>query len=157
MVLIPSDGGKPTLVYPHPANLGLHRPPRSDLHETAGIAQNWALDFMAPGGTKVYAPEAGLIWKLSGHDPRVGVIDGDIYGWNVYLHTPAGLLYFGTHYGDYVVKLGQKVKAGQLIAHVGHWPNDPGRSHTHLGITHPAGITAAKNAICKVAQAVMLP
>lgn len=152
-----TDGGmtKPPLVYPHPA--GARRPPRADLHQTAGLAYNWALDFMAPGGTKVYAPEAAVVWKLSGHDPALGVRDGDIFGWNIYLHTAAGILYFGTHFGDRLVALGQKVKAGQLIAHVGHWPHDPGRSHTHLGVTHPAGVTAAKNYICKVAQAVMLP
>jgi murein DD-endopeptidase MepM/ murein hydrolase activator NlpD len=85
------------------------------------------------------------------------VTQGDIFGWNVYLHTAAGVIYFSTHNGDYLVRLGQRVKAGQLIAHVGHWPGDPGRSHTHLGVTHPAGVTAAKNYICKVANAPMLP
>lgn len=148
---------RPLLVYPHPAGLGLRRPPSSDLHPTAGLAGNWALDFMAPGGTPIYASEAGTIWKLSGHDPRYGVIGGDIFGWNVYVHTAAGILYFDTHYGDVRVKLGQKVKAGTLLGHVGHWPHDPGRSHTHRGITHPRGKQYAVALINKVAKAPMVP
>lgn len=145
----------PSVVYPQ-RGTGLHRPPKSGLHPTAGLANSWALDFMAPGGTRVCSPEAGTIWKLSGHDPAAGVIGGDIYGWNVYVHTPSGLLYFCTHLGDRLVTLGQKVKAGTLLGHVGHWPHDEPRSHTHLGVTHPAGVTAAKARICQVAQAPIL-
>lgn len=112
---------------------------------------------MAPGGTEVFAPEQSTVWKLSGHDPAVGVLDGDIFGWNIYLMTPGGVMYFGTHFGDKLVKLGQKLKAGQLIAHVGHWPYDPGRSHTHLGVTHPMGKRASVARINAVAKAPMLP
>lgn len=142
------------MFYPHPSPQ--HRPPRTDLHPTSGLAHNWALDFMAHGGTKVFAPEKSVVWKLSGHDPVLGVIDGDIFGWNIYLLTPAGVLYFGTHFGDRRVTVGQHVHAGQLIAHVGHWPNDPGRSHTHLGVTHPKGETAAKGYIVGVSKAPFL-
>ena len=141
----------PSLAYPHPSPQ--HRPPSSDLHPTLGLAHNWALDFMAVGGTKVFAPEAAVVWKLSGHDPAEGVIDGSVFGWNIYLLTPVGILYFGTHFGDRRVTVGQHVKTGQLIAHVGHWPNDPGRSHTHLGVTDPKGEAAAKAYIVKVARA----
>lgn len=139
------------LDYPHPNTWNGPAPTESDLHQTAGLADNWALDFMAPGGTQVLSPEAGTIFKLSGHDPTAGVVGGDIFGWNVYVHTPAGLLYFMTHLGDRDVQVGQSVRAGDIIGHVGHWPNDPGRSHTHLGVTDPAGIAAAKDRICQVA------
>ena len=71
---------QPPLCYPHPKGLGLRRPPASDLHETAGLPGNFALDFMAPGGTPVLAPEAGTIFKLSGHDPSEGVLGADIFG-----------------------------------------------------------------------------
>lgn len=111
---------------------------------------------MAHGGTKVFAPELAVVWKLSGHDPAAGVIDGDIFGWNVYLLTPAGVLYFGTHFGDRRVTVGQHVHAGSLIAHVGNWPHDPGRSHTHLGVTHPKGDAASKAYIVRVAKAPFL-
>ena len=146
----------PLLVYPHPASLGLRRPPRSDLHPTSGLANNWALDFMAPGGTKVYAPEASTVLRLSGHDPSLGEVQPSIFGFSVYLHTPSGIIYFLTHLGHVSVPLGRKLKASWLIGTVGHWPNDPGRSHTHLGVTHPGGVTAAKNYVCKIAQAPMI-
>jgi murein DD-endopeptidase MepM/ murein hydrolase activator NlpD len=141
-----------TLDYPHPDTWHGPAPTESGLHQTAGLAGNWALDFMAEGGTQVLAPEAGTIFKLSGHDPATGVHGADIFGWNVYVHTPAGLLYFMTHLGDRGVQLGESVNAGDIIGHVGHWPNDPGRSHTHLGVTDPAGIAAAKDRICQVAE-----
>lgn len=147
---------QPPLVYPHPGGLGLHRPPATDLHPTAGLPGNWALDFMAPGGTMVFAPQDATVTRLSGHDPAEGVMDGDIFGWNIYLTTKGGVVYFGTHFGDKHVTEGEKVKLGQLIAHVGHWPNDPGRSHTHLGVTHPSGKTAAVARIDAVAKAPMI-
>jgi murein DD-endopeptidase MepM/ murein hydrolase activator NlpD len=112
---------------------------------------------MAPGGTAVFAPEQATVWRLSGHDPAQGVIGGDIFGWNIYLYTPGGVIYFGTHFGDKHVTVGQKVKAGTLIGHVGHWPHDPGRSHTHLGVTHPMGKRAAVARINVVAKASMVP
>lgn len=147
----------PLLCYPHPKRVPpLTRPLRSDLHPTLGLANNWALDFMAPGGTKVYAPEQSIVLRLSGHDPAEGVIDGSVFGWSVYLHTPTGIIYFITHLGDVAVPVGRRLRASWLIGHVGHWPNDPGRSHSHIGITHPQGVTAAKNRIVKVANAPMV-
>jgi len=145
------------LAYPHPSTFQGPSPTVSNLHQTAGLANNWALDFIAPGGTAVLAPENGTVFKLSGHDPSGGVTGGDIFGWNVYLHTPAGVLYFATHLGDRGVTVEEKVKLGDVIGHVGHWPNDPGRSHTHLGVTHPTGARAAKDYVCKVAAATRVP
>src|SRR5262245_21687747 len=47
------------LAYPHPAgapNSIANGIPKG-FHETGGLANNWALDFMAPGGTPLLAPE----------------------------------------------------------------------------------------------------
>lgn len=140
------------LVYPHPLGTPSSRPPASDLHQTAGLPGNWALDFMAPGGTRYLAPEDGIVSRLSGHDPALGVIDGDIFGWNVYLKTGHGF-YFATHLGNRHVHVGQYLRAGAIIGHVGTWPHDPGRSHTHLGFTADAGETASKAHIVAVSQA----
>jgi len=146
------------LQYPHPGPRT--RPLPSDLHETAGLPGNWALDFMAPGGTPVYAPQDGLtVTRLSGHDPAEGVIEGDIFGWNVYLRSDAGVTYFLTHMGDrrlstgLPLPLGMKVGRRNVIGHVGHWPDDPGRSHTHMGVTHPMGRKPAVARIEAVARA----
>lgn len=152
---------QPPLCYPHPAGLGLHRPPYGDLHQTAGLPGNWALDFMAPGGTPILAPQDATVTRWSGHDPATGVHDGDIFGWSVYLTTSGRVVYFATHMGDRYGPPGAKVKRGDLIGHVGHWPGNSGRSHTHLGVSFPFGGTLGKSAavarIEAVAKAPMLP
>jgi len=142
-----------SLCYPHPKTAKAATVNPKWMHPTAGLAHNWALDFMAPGGTNLLAPEAGTIWRLSGHDPAQGVIGGDIYGWNIYLMTRDGLIYFSTHSDRRYVQVGDKVAKGTIIGRVGSWPGDPGRSHTHLGVTHPMGDRASKRAILNVAEA----
>lgn len=146
------------LVYPHPVGTPNTRingapPPPGNVHDTKGLAGNIALDFMAPGGTMVLAPEAGTITALTGRDPATGVHDGDIFGFSIHLVTAGGLEYFATHLGDRTVHKGQPVRPGDVIGHVGHWPNDPGRSHTHLGVTHPHGEAAARQHIIAVSNA----
>lgn len=144
---------QPPLTYPHPRPPLTSRPPAADLHPTLGLPGNWALDFMAPGGTPFLAPQDATVTRLSGHDPAQGVVDGSVFGWSVYLTTVGGVVYFATHLGDRRVRVGQHVKRGALVGHVGHWPGDPSRSHTHLGVTHPAGKKAAVARILAVAKA----
>ena len=148
----------PGFVYPHALPWNGPRP--WFLHPTAGIAHNWALDFMAPGGTYVVAPEAATISRWSGHDPKLGEILDDhgrptsVYGWSMYLHTRTGIIYFLTHLDRRYAKVGDTVRAGDLIGRVGHWPKNEGRSHSHLGVTHPRGETEAKAYIKRVANAI---
>lgn len=138
----------PRPIYPHPTGEFTVRP--SFIHETGGLPGNWALDFMAAGGTPILAPQDCLIVRLSGHDPRQGVVSGDVFGWSTYLHVPDGF-YFLTHQGARYVKQGQWVRKGTMIGRVGSWPRDPGRSHTHLGFTHVKGKEASIRRIQKVA------
>lgn len=145
------------LCYPHPSGHGLHRPPYGGLHPTLGLSGNWALDFMAPGGTPVFAPQDATVTRLSGHDPATGVHSGSIFGWSIYLRTVGRVEYYATHLDRRVVPIGRKVKRGDLLGYVGHWPHDPGRSHTHLGVTHPMGKRASVARIEQVAKAPMLP
>lgn len=150
------------IVYTHPKGAKSSVPATSP-HETGGIPGNIAYDFMAPGGTLVLASQDGVISRLSGHDPKTGTWKdgkpnkrGDVFGWSIYLRTADGE-YFDTHLGSRVVKVGQKVVAGQKLGTVGKWPNDPGRSHTHRGFTARKGgrkaSTARINAV-KVARRV---
>lgn len=148
---------QPPLCYPHPAGHHLSRPPNSDIHETAGLPNNWALDFMAPGGTPFLAPQDVTVVSWTGHDPALGEVAPSIFGWNMYLRTSGGVYYFATHLGDREAKPGTAVKRGELLGHVGHWPHDEARSHTHLGVTHPYGKVPSVARIEAVAQAVMLP
>lgn len=144
--------------YPHPK--GAKGKCGGILHETGGLPGNWAYDFLAPGGTPVLAVQDGTISYLSGHDPSTGTWrngrpdpTGDVYGWTIYLRVADGF-YFTTHYGYRYVKTGQRVKAGQMIGRVGHWPHDEGRSHTHAGFTaDKGGKTASVKRIKAVAAA----
>lgn len=146
------------LCYPHPSGLGLHRPSYGDLHPTAGLPGNWALDFMAPGGTPFLAPQDCTVTRFSGHDPALGEVAPSIFGYSMYLRTSGGVVYFATHLGDRTAAAGTKVKRGDCLGHVGRWPNDPGRSHTHLGVTWPGKLKKpAVYRIENVARAPMLP
>jgi hypothetical protein len=144
------------LCYPHP--IGANSVVCQGLHPTAGLDGNWACDFCAPGGTPVVAVEKAEIVKLSGHPPTqvINVAIG-IFGWNIHYRTSAGYRYFSTHYGTRKCKVGQKVKPGTLLGEVGRWPGDPGRSHTHLGVTSPRGIADAKQRILAVSNAPRVP
>jgi hypothetical protein len=145
------------LCYPHPA--GTLSQVCQGPHQTAGLPQvNWAIDFCAPGGTPVYAVERAEVTRLSGHDPSLPPNNAiGIWGWTIYYKTADGYEYFSTHYGSRIVKVGQIVEVGQVIALVGNWPGDPGRSHTHLGVSSPKGSADAKAKIEAVAKAARIP
>ena len=124
------------------------------LHPTGGIPGNWALDWMDPGGTSVYAPVGCTITSLSGHDPATGTHGaiGDVFGWSIHFRDGDGFTYFATHMGSRNVVDGQRVKVGQKLGAIGWWPRDPGRSHLHLGVD--AGSTAKSKAqILKISAA----
>jgi Peptidase family M23/Putative peptidoglycan binding domain len=145
-----------TMCYPHPE--GALSSICQGLHPTAGVPGNWAIDFCAPGGTEFLAVERGEIVKLSGHDPVLPPNNAiGIWGWTIYLQTAAGYTYFATHFGSRNVKVGQIVEVGQPIATVGRWPGDPGRSHTHLGVSSPFGIADAKKHITAISLAPHIP
>jgi murein DD-endopeptidase MepM/ murein hydrolase activator NlpD len=122
-----------TLAYIHAKGSKSSYSPKA-IHATGGLAGNWALDFMAAGGTKVLAPQAGVIERLSGHNPVHGVYPGAVFGWSLYIDCADGF-YFATHLGVIYCHVGQHVAPGTLLGLVGHWPHDEGRSHTHLGFT----------------------
>jgi hypothetical protein len=139
--------------YPHP----LGAPGTTigqGLHQTDGVYGNWAIDFMAPGGTKVLAVVNATVSKLSGHSPADGVIDPPgIFGWSIYYDTADGFRFYSTHYGKRTVMLGQRVDVGKVVGEVGSWPGDPGRSHTHLGCSSVRGTSAAKAKILSISNA----
>ena len=143
----------PAMCFPFPHGAG-GTVNVNGLHPTAGISGNWALDFMASGGTPVVAVEDAWITRLSGRDPSgpVNQLVG-IYGWSISYETRAGYRYFSTHYGyrNPSLRVGMKVEAGDQLGRVGSWPGDPGRSHLHLGVTSPLSVTDARRRIVKVA------
>jgi len=148
----------PELAFPLPKGAGGSVEP-SGLHMTDGLDANWALDFMAAGGTPVIAPEEATVRKLSGRDPARGADPIlETFGWSVQLETADGYRYFATHIGERSdLSVGEKVEIGQPLGKVGAWPDDPPRSHLHLGVTSPKDEADAKARIQAVGSASRRP
>jgi len=82
------------------------------------------VDFAAPAGTNVLAPCDGTV-------VAVGQVWGKSFGQHsVLLKVAEGYLLFA-HCSEYLVKVGDKVKTGQVIAHVGAEGNVTG-AHLHM-------------------------
>lgn len=144
------------MCYPHPDVDGVFV--GQGLHQTTGIDGNWAIDFMAPGGTPVLAPERMTVTRYSGHDPSNWPSNGaGIWGWSMYCVTPSNYAWFFTHMSTRTARVGQTVEVGQQLGVCGKWPGDSGRSHTHGGCSSPRGTTDAKNHVIAVSKAPKLP
>lgn len=105
-------------------------------HETAGLAGYPAKDFFAPAGTHAVAPVSGRVVKLSGHDPAEGPTNGPHgpLGYSVYIQGEDGRTYFLTHLGSRNVKVGQRLKQGQIIGTVADYDKYGTPSHIHQGV-----------------------
>lgn len=106
-------------------------------HDTGGLPGYPAHDYMAPSGSPVVAPVGGTIVRFSGHDPAGGPTDGvhGPFGWSEYLQGDDGRSYYLTHLGSRTVRVGDRVRAGQLIGTVGDYARWGGASHVHLGVS----------------------
>lgn len=123
------------------------------LHETAGIDDNWAIDFCARPHTTVVAVEAGTITKLSGRSPNDDTWDTQgVYGWSVHFLTNEGYRYYVTHFGyRQPLSIGMRVEAGDTIGKVGDQRFRP--DHVHYGCSSPRGDADAKARITAVSKA----
>ena len=153
---------RPRVVYPHLE--GVRSTTCQEVHQTDGLDGYWALDFCCPGGSVVLAVMDCEVFKLSGHDPSTGTwangrpdSRGSVFGWSVYYATASGLRFYTTHYGSRKVKVGQKLRCGDVVGRVGGWPNDPGRSHTHLACYSPHGKDDAVAVLRAVENAERVP
>lgn len=99
------------------------------------------------------AVQAGEVTKISGRSPALGADQKvGIFGYSVHYATDSGYRWFSTHYGSLYAKVGQRLKVGTRLGLVGNWTDDPGRSHTHLGVTSPKGEYDAKRTVELVAN-----
>jgi len=127
-------GGRAPQVY---SGRGLQLPSSiSSTHSTSGLAGYPAYDFMARGGTAVYAPVDGVVSKehpfgwLSYQNPSKG-----FGGARLYIDGGNGRTYYIAHMAKNLrVRPGERIRKGQLLGYVWDWPNDPGRSHVHMGV-----------------------
>jgi hypothetical protein len=113
-------------------------------HDTSGLPNHPARDWLCPAGSPVVACETGIITRYSGRDPATGLqgkgTAGDphgAFGWSMYLKGNSGAEYYYTHLGDRVAVENQHVQVGQLIAHVGDFKRWGGADHVHMGVQPP--------------------
>jgi murein DD-endopeptidase MepM/ murein hydrolase activator NlpD len=97
-----------------------------------GRRRHQGIDLLAPAGTPLVAVASGHISRLSNQDRGRG-------GISLWLHDRRGTAYYYTHNQHNLVRLGQRVKAGQLVARVGVTGNAKGGPpHLHFQV-HPGG------------------
>ena len=133
--------GKPPALLPRPAA------PAGGVCPVKGpvrIGQGWGaprdggrrrhqgIDLLAPAGTPVVAVASGRIIRLSNLDRGRG-------GISLWLRDRRGTAYYYAHNHHNLVRRGQRVRAGQLLARVGATGNAKGGPpHLHFQI-HPGG------------------
>lgn len=88
-------------------------------------------DILAPHGTPIYAYESGTITRLN---------NNGLGGISLYLRGDSGNVYYYTHLSGYNgVSVGQRVSAGQHIAHNGDTGNAAGIPHLHFEVSPGGG------------------
>jgi murein DD-endopeptidase MepM/ murein hydrolase activator NlpD len=97
-----------------------------------GRRRHHGIDLLAPAGTP-------LVAVASGHISRLSNIDRGRGGISLWLRDGRGTAYYYAHNQHNLVRLGQRVRAGQLLARVGATGNAKGGPpHLHFQI-HPSG------------------
>jgi peptidoglycan LD-endopeptidase LytH len=97
-----------------------------------GGRRHQGIDLLAPAGTPLVAVTSGHISRLSNRDRGRG-------GISLWLRDRRGTAYYYAHNQHNLVRLGQRVEAGQLLARVGATGNAKGGPpHLHFQI-HPGG------------------
>ena len=87
-----------------------------------------AKDWFAPGGSAVFSPEGGKIVEVR---PSRGS-SGQVFGGTVKVQTSDGRVWVFRHVNPLRLREGQTVKAGQRLASVTRWSDNPGSSHSHI-------------------------
>jgi murein DD-endopeptidase MepM/ murein hydrolase activator NlpD len=97
-----------------------------------GRRSHQGIDLMAPRGTRLVAVEDGRIGPRWGHD-------GGRAGVRLWLHGESGTYYFYAHNRRNLVRPGQRVRRGQVLAEVGNTGNAARTPpHVHFEL-HPRG------------------
>ena len=97
----------------------------------SGGRRHQGTDIMAPHGTPAYAPMSGTILAAG----PGGSLGGIVY----WLRADNGTAFYGAHLQQVLVRVGQRVKAGDLIARVGSTGNASATGpHLHFE-RHPGG------------------
>jgi murein DD-endopeptidase MepM/ murein hydrolase activator NlpD len=98
----------------------------------SGRRRHQGIDLLAPAGTPLIAVASGHISRLSNLDRGRG-------GISLWLRDARGTAYYYAHNQHNLVRLGQRVNAGQVVARVGATGNARGGPpHLHFQL-HPGG------------------
>jgi murein DD-endopeptidase MepM/ murein hydrolase activator NlpD len=105
-------------------------------HGTSGLPGYSGQDYFARPGSTAVAPVGGKVVRLSGHDPKLGAVQGagGPLGWSLYIQGDDGRMYYLTHMGSRSVGVGQRVRAGQPIGTVANYDRYGRASHIHMGV-----------------------
>jgi Putative peptidoglycan binding domain len=126
---------------PSPDVPGIQLPKRqTSTHQTGGLPDFPAVDYLARPGTRCFAPEDGKLTRHTGHDPALGGEPGGPLGFSLYYVGRSGNTYFGTHLAK-IAPLGRYLK-GDLLATVANGPPSWSVPHIHWGI-HRGGSDVA--------------
>jgi len=108
------------------------------LHPTSGLPGYTARDVFGRPGTGVFSPVNGTVIKVSGHDPKLGAVEGagGPLGWSVYIKDDHGHTWYVTHLGTRPVKVGEKISRGMKIGTIANYDKYGRKSHAHVG-EHP--------------------
>lgn len=93
-----------------------------------GVRHHAAMDWFAPGGSRVLAPVGGKIVEVKQSRTNTGQIFGGV----VKIQQPNGRVFVFRHVDPRGVKLGQRVKPGTVIGGVSPW--ESGSPHTHIEV-----------------------
>jgi murein DD-endopeptidase MepM/ murein hydrolase activator NlpD len=90
------------------------------------------LDFIAPIGTKLYAPVEGVVSKVYNDETRA-------IGKAVFVRTEHGYQYILGHLSEVKVKTGEVVHVGDLLALSGNSGTHTTGAHVHFGVIDSKG------------------
>lgn len=145
--ILPSGNSNPSSGSSKPA---IYHPMRGEKYTTSsGYGNRWGtfhagLDFAATLGTPIYSPTDGVV--IQGKDRSPGSVTG--FGNWIWIDAQNSVgkdFIFGhMRHGDIMVKRGDRVKAGQLIARVGSEGQSTG-PHLHFEVWGSPGRTGGKH------------
>jgi murein DD-endopeptidase MepM/ murein hydrolase activator NlpD len=99
--------------------------------DSAGVRHHAGKDWFAPGGTPVVSPVNGTIVELK---PSSGD-SGQIFGGTVKIEQTDGYVWVFRHVNPVLAyRVGGRIQAGQTIATVVKWADNPSSSHAHIEV-----------------------
>lgn len=111
--------------------------PNQGTHRASDWQSRNALDWGAPGGTRVLAPITGEVYRVGGSNGIRYVGNKIIFGMKMTIIPPTGPRCFLTHLADLRVSERQLIQAGDVVGVIG---SHGAGSHLHCALEDPADV-----------------